>query len=336
MNDGVIKSKWLPRGVYENRFTLYEALATELKHYVWKNLYTASDLTSEMIESGMMKERSANLNLVYIRKLTPHGLTSASIWNRMLEKEITVVDLWKLTLYGLSHVNLYNSTPITMHKTRYRGNVENGFQLYFTKENLKENMEKYFQPYRGNPSELWLFREKSQNQEFLKKYQPIIEFRTTDDNRTEWQWRFKHFGWARRMRLWLSVSKKLAALLPLEEMVSLSNGRIEKSFWADDSSKIIIIFYSSRDETKWLPFPEEDEKRLIFVHSGIHETSDVRGIENDVNDAIIIRPAPPSVAMALKNEWGECDFWSGFFGHSTSSHGSDRMRDHIGSGIRIE
>ena len=46
--------------------------------------------------------------------VTPHGLTSASqsvIWNRMLEKEITVVDLWKLTLYGLNHVNLYNSRP---------------------------------------------------------------------------------------------------------------------------------------------------------------------------------------------------------------------------------
>ena len=166
-------------------------------------------------------------------------------------------------------------------------------------------MEKYFQPYRGNPTEVWLFRDKSQNQEFLKKYQPIFEFRTTDDNRTEWRWRFKHFGWARRMRVWLSMSTKLAALLRLDEMVSLSNGRIEKSFWADDSNKIIIIFHSSRDETKWLPFPAEDEKRLIFVYSGIHETGDVRGIENDVNDVIIVRPAPPSVAMALKNEWGE-------------------------------
>ena len=41
------------------------------------------------------------------------------------------------------------------------------------------------------------------------------------------------------------------------------------------------------------------------MHSGIHETGDVHGIENDVNDALITRPAPPSVAMALKNEWGE-------------------------------
>ena len=116
------------------------------------------------------------------------------------------------------------------------------------------------------------------------------------------------------------------------------------------TNKIIIIFHSSRDETKWLPFPEEDEKRLIFVHSGIHEVGDVRGIENDVNGAIIIRPATPSVAMALKNEWGEIvlhkmtkftitseyDFWSGFFGHSTSSHETDRMCDHIVSGIRVE
>ena len=85
----------------------------------------------------------------------------------------------------------------------------------------------------------------------------------------------------------------------------MSNGKIEKSFWADDSNKIIIIFHSSRDERKWLPLLEEDEKGLIFVHSGIHETGDVHGIENDVNDAIIRRPAPLSVAMALKNEWGE-------------------------------
>ena len=41
------------------------------------------------------------------------------------------------------------------------------------------------------------------------------------------------------------------------------------------------------------------------MHSGINETGDVRGIENDFNDDIIIRLAPPSVAMALKNEWGE-------------------------------
>ena len=38
----------------------------------------------------------------------------------MLEKQITVVDLWKFTLYGLNHENLYNSTPIAMHKTTYR------------------------------------------------------------------------------------------------------------------------------------------------------------------------------------------------------------------------
>ena len=106
VNDGVIKSKWLPRGVYENKFTLYEALATELKHYVWKNVFTDEDLTSEMIDSGMIQERSANLDLTYISNSTPHGLTSASISNRMLEKQITVVDLWKLTLYGFNHVNL--------------------------------------------------------------------------------------------------------------------------------------------------------------------------------------------------------------------------------------
>ena len=237
VNDGVIKSKWLPRGVYENKFTLYDTLATELKHYVWKNVFTHEDLTSELIESVMVEERSVNSDLTYIRNLTPHGLTSALqsvIWNRMLEKEINVVDLWKLTLYGLNHVNLYNSTPIAMHKTRYRENVENGFQPYFRKENLKESMERYFQPYRGNPTEVWLFRDKSQNQEFFKKYQPIFEFRTTDDNRTEWRWHFKHFGWTHGMRVWLSVSKQLAALLRLDEMVSLSNGRIEKSFWADD------------------------------------------------------------------------------------------------------
>ena len=108
------------------------------------------DLTSEVIESGMIEGRSANLGLTYIRNLTPYGLMSVSNWNRMLEIQITVVDLWKFTLYGLSHENLYNSTPIAMHKTRYRENVENGFQPYFRKENLKENMEKYFQPYRRN------------------------------------------------------------------------------------------------------------------------------------------------------------------------------------------
>ena len=65
--------------MYENKFTLYEALATELKHYVWKNVFTDEDLTSEMIESGMIEERSANLDLTYIRNLTPHGLTQELI-----------------------------------------------------------------------------------------------------------------------------------------------------------------------------------------------------------------------------------------------------------------
>ena len=91
-------------------------------------------------------------------------------------------------------------------------------------------MDKYFQPYRGNPTEVWLFRDKSQNQEFLNKYQPIFEFRMTYGNRTEGRWRFKLFGWARRMHVWLSVSKKLATLLRLDEMVSSSNGSIQKSF----------------------------------------------------------------------------------------------------------
>ena len=99
-------------------------MATELKHFF-------EDLTSEMIESGMIEERSANLGLTYIRNLTPYGLASASIWNQMLEKQITVVDLWKLSLYGLNHVSLYNITAIAIHKTRYRENVENGFQPYF-------------------------------------------------------------------------------------------------------------------------------------------------------------------------------------------------------------
>ena len=109
----------------------------------------------------------------------------------MLEKEITVVDLWKLTLYGLNHVELHNSTPIGMHKTRYPKNVENGFQQYFRKENSVENMEKYFKPYRGNPNEVWLFLNKSQNQNVFKKYQSSFEFRMTNADRTEWRWRFK-------------------------------------------------------------------------------------------------------------------------------------------------
>ena len=45
------------------------------------------------------------------------------------------------------------------------------------------------------------------------------------------------------------MAAPVAALLCLDEMISLSNGRIEKSFWTDDSSKIIIV-YSSREETK--------------------------------------------------------------------------------------